>query len=178
MATFDIALPSGTRAVFPPRCVCCGKENPTGTTTLSVTGSGSGPSLAEVAVDAAIGSSSRAASNIRVTIQAPACPSCAKNLERRHFWKTVLLYAGALGGVVLLVVGLTTWHSFWLGGLGLTTGILGPVIWELKDPPAFTFTPAGAKITYEFRSESYASEFAGLNAVQHPSVVVSPPPLP
>lgn len=168
MATYDIPLPARTRPVFPPRCVCCGKEDPGGLATLSVTGADSGPGVGEVALDAVLGAASRSGSNKRVTVQVPACPACAKALQWRHFWKTVLLYAGALGGVVLFVISLALWHSGWIGGLLLAAGILGPVIWELRHPPAFTFTPAGGRTIYEFRSESYSRDFATLNPLPVP----------
>lgn len=163
MATHDIQLPFKTRPKFPARCVCCEQEHPQGVAKVSIVGAASSPSISEMALDAAVGSSSRAGSNRRVTVQVPACPECAKSLERRHVWKTVALYGGVLVGLVLCVLGVAALHSIWLGVAGLLAGIVGPVVWELLDPPAFTITPSGGSITYEFRSARYASEFAELN---------------
>jgi hypothetical protein len=163
MATHDIQLPFKTRPKFPARCVCCEQEHPQGVAKVSVVGATSSPSFSEMALDAAVGSSSRAGSNRRVTVQVPACPECVKSLERRHVWKTVALYAGVLVGLALCLLGVAALHSVWLGVTGLLAGIVGPVIWELRDPPAFTITPSGGSITYEFRSARYASEFAELN---------------
>lgn len=182
MPTHDITLSGNIRAVFPPRCVCCELENPSSTASISVTGSGTSPGMAETVLDAATGATTRH-SNLRVTVNPPACPQCAKSLQARHFWKTFWLYAGALGGVAVMAVILTFTGSVWLGMLGIAVGVLGPVIWELKDPPAFTITPANGKVTYEFRSEKCATEFAQRNlpgdtvaGAVAPAAV--PPPLP
>lgn len=162
MATHDVHLPSNRRPQFPDRCVSCERENPANSVSLSVTGAGTTPGFAEQALDAALGSNV-VSSNRRVTVEAPACVPCGNALLRRHRWKSFWLYAGALGGTLLLLLVLVQTGSVWLGFVPLALGILAPVIWELRWPPGFTFTPAGAQITYEFRSERVAREFAAKN---------------
>lgn len=174
MATFDVNLPSNTRPVFPPRCVGCELEHPGGTATLSVTGGGEAPGWTETVLDAATGSPTRR-SNTRVTVTPPACPKCARTLERRHFWKTFWLYLGALGGTAIGFFAMTfITPSVWILLLPIAIGVLTPVIYELKYPPAFTITPSGGVVTYEFRSEKCSQEFSQLNL--KPEIV--PPPLP
>jgi len=163
MPTHDITLPAKVRPVFPPRCVGCEVEHPHDIATISVTGSGSSPSIKEVAIDAALGGGSRSGSNRRVTVEVPACRACKGKLEWRHFWKTVALYGGALGGVAVGFVLMALTGSVTLLLLGIGVGVLGPVIWDLRSPPEFTMTPMGDRTTYEFRSELCAKEFAAAN---------------
>lgn len=162
MATFDHALPIGVRPLFPALCVGCELVNPGSEASITVTGGDEGPGLTESVIDAALGSATRRG-NVSRTIKVPACPKCKAELERQHFWKTVALYGGALGGVVLLVVCIAEWHSVWLGLVGLGVGVCGPVAWELMHPPAFTITIMGGTINYEFRSERCAKEFMAMN---------------
>jgi|CXWL01.1.fsa_nt_gi hypothetical protein len=169
MATHDVPLPSNRRPQFPDRCVSCEREHPGNTVRLSVTGAGTTPGAAESMLDLALGSTA-VSSNRRVTVEAPACVGCGNALLRRHRWKTFWLYTGALGGTLLLLLILAGGGSVWFGLAALAMGILAPVIWELRWPPGFTFTPAGAQITYEFRSERVAQEFAASNPVDSPKV--------
>jgi hypothetical protein len=165
MPTHDVTLPSKQRPKFPPRCVCCEREQAASTITLTVTGADEGPGFGEAALDAVLGSTSSRRGNRRFTVTVPACPKCGIALRRRHFWKTAFLYLGVLFGLILLLVALALWNSLAIGLVALFAGILAPVVWELIDPPGFTFTPAGGQITYEFRSQLCAQEFAQHNAV-------------
>jgi len=187
MGTHDVTLPSEKNAVFPPRCVGCELEHPTTEAEISVTGAHSGPGLGEAVVDAALGAASRGGSNIRVTLKVPACPACVRALERRHFWKTVALYGGALVGVAVGIVVMGLSGSTTLGVIVILSGVFLPVIWDLASPPGFTFTPMGAKMNYEFRSVLCAREFADANGISlesqapaeaPPIPQQTPPPLP
>lgn len=162
MSTHDLSLPSSRRVRFPDRCVGCDALSPGNSVSITVTGSAASPGLGEAALDAALGSTSRG-SNVRVTREVPACVPCGQELLRRHRWKDIWLYAGALGGTALLFFTLLATNSIWLALIPLGAGILGPVIYELRNPPAFTFTPSGKTITYEFRSKTCADEFAAAN---------------
>ena len=130
--------------------------------------------MGESLINGALGGGTSRNYNIRVTVEPPACPGCGSRLKWRHFWKTFWLYSGALGGALMFGRAMMWWQSAWLGGFLLILGIAGPVLWELKWPPAFTITPAGGQTTYEFRSGTYAREFAALNGVTVPP----PPPAP
>lgn len=163
MATHDVTLPGSTRALFPPRCVVCEREHPGHETEVTVTGADPGPVLTDAALQA-MGQQALQGTNLRFTVRVPACPGCARGLRWRHFLKAAALYGGALGGVVWLVLAIMWWDSKVLGILGLIVGIAEPVLWELFRPPPFTTTPAHGKVTYEFRSERCAREFADLNA--------------
>ncbi len=165
--THDVSLPVAQTPSFPDRCVSCEKPHPGDAAELSVTGAGSSPGFTESAINAALGSSMRG-SNITITLQVPACTRCAKALQSRHRWKTFWLYFGALGGVCLMFITLTYVESVWLGLIWIAIGVLGPVIWELRHPPGFTFTPMPSSVSYEFRSELCASEFRDLNGVPKP----------
>ncbi len=189
MATYDVSLLNNARPVFPPRCVCCELEHPGSTATITVTGAGEAPGWTESILDAATGSTPRR-SNTRVTVKPPACPQCAKNLERRHFWKTFWLYIGALGGVAVGFVAMTfITSSVWILLVPIAIGVLTPVIYEMKYPPAFTITPANGNVTYEFRSEKCYNEFTKLNLLPditsaalpvagEGTAPAAPPPLP
>ncbi len=165
MATYDIALPSNVRAQFPDRCVSCELPHPSSTAELAVTGSSGGPGVGEQIVDAAIGTPNRITSNFVVRVTVPSCPKCAGPLRRRHGWMTFWLYVGALGGVAIGCAFLMMTKSVWIMLAFVLAGVLIPVIYNLKNPPAFTFTPMGQMICYEFRSELCAKEFAEKNGI-------------
>jgi hypothetical protein len=157
MATHDVTLRSGAKPQFPDRCVGCELEHPGSAATVSVTGAGVRPSLLETALDAAPRSG-----NVRITVEVPACPKCARSLEIRHGWKTFWLYFSALGGVAVMIV-LAGLGFVWPGIILMLACIAAPVIWELRSPPAFTITPIGERVIYEFRSELCAKEFQEKN---------------
>lgn len=170
MATHDIQLRGKQRPQFPDLCVGCEKEHPQHTTEIVVTGS---QATLGWTLDTALLATGTAiqGTNMRVRVRVPACPACAAALDRRHFWKTILLYAsgltGAAAALAIIVLGarwgLSSGVTVFLGLLGLLAFICAPVIWELLDPPAFTITPSNGEVTYEFRSEKCANIFRALN---------------
>ncbi len=159
MPTHDIALPAARRPVFPRRCVVCDAADPGHLATVSVLGA-SAAGAAETTLLAKVA----AGGNARTRISVPACRPCARRLERRHLVKSFATYASGLGCAAIVAVSVFVWGSVWLGlALGLAA-LIAPVAWEMLDPPAFTITPRGDTVLYEFRSAACAREFAAANA--------------
>lgn len=175
MATFDIPLQGNRRPQFPDVCVGCDLEHPQHDAHISVLGSRSTLSWAIDATLLATGTVIQG-TNVSLKLAVPCCPTCAKQLERRHFWKTILTYvSGFLGAGAAVGVILAGTSRHWGSGLTVTLGLLAlllivsaPVIWEMVSPPAFTVTPLENQVTYEFRSEKCASIFRALNRPEGP----------
>ncbi len=179
MATHDIKLPSGQRPQFPDRCVGCERPQPGHLAKIAVTGSRSTLGwTTDAALLAATGETVQG-TNTRVKLAVPCCPGCARALERRHFWKTVMLYAsGILGAAACIAVILWASAHGFSSGMGAFFGIVVlltllalPVVYELKHPPAFTVTPLEGHVTYEFVSALCAEEFVRAN---DPAAVPAP----
>jgi hypothetical protein len=170
MPTHDITLPGSQRPEWPDRCVCCETPQPGHTARIAVTGSSSTFGWTTDTALLAAGQPVQG-TNRRVQITVPCCARCAPPLQRRHFWKTVALYAsGLLGAAVCLVVivwaiahGLSVGWGAFLGLLALLAFVAMPVAYEFKWPPAFTITPLEDRVTYEFVSAVCAEEFARAN---------------
>lgn len=183
MATHDIKLPGRQRPRFPGRCVSCERPRPGDFARIAVTGSQSALGwTTDAALLSATGSAVQG-TNVRVKLEVPACPGCARRLERRHFWKTVMLYAsGLLGAAALMAVilwangqGLSRGMGTFLGIVALLTIVAAPVVYELKHPPAFTVTPLDGQVTYEFASALCAEEFTHANTPESESESESGP---
>ena len=170
MATHDVRLPAHQRPQFPDRCVGCEKPAPGRQATIAVTGA---RSTLGWTLDTALLAAGQPVqgTNVRVKVAVPCCEACARPLERRHFWKTVALYASGLLGAAACI-GFIVWANGrgWSTNLSVVLamvillGVLAlPVIYELKYPPAFTITPLQETLTYEFRSALCAREFACAN---------------
>ena len=177
MATHDITLQGSRRPVWPDRCVCCEAPQPGGIARIAVTGSRSTLGwTTDTAILAATGSALQG-TNVRVKIEVPCCAKCGPALERRHFWKTVALYAsGILGAAACIGIivwsnshGMSSGVSTTLGIAALLAILAAPVVYELKRPPAFTITPLEGRVTYEFVSALCAEEFARTNEGDKPA---------
>jgi hypothetical protein len=175
MGTYDIVLPNDQRPQFPAICVGCEMENPRDLAKIAVTGSGgSGVSWTMDAATLAAGMGPIQGSNLRVKLQVPCCPKCARILERRHFWKSSLLYISGFGGAVAALAIIIKGKALhipgalvpYVGGAAAVVVVLLPVIWELKWPPGFTITPMAGGISYEFRSKKCAERFAQMNVAE------------
>ena len=170
MATHDITLPGSQRPAWPDLCVGCEMPQPGHKARISVTGSRSTHGWGMEAAMLATGATPRG-TNVNVKVHVPCCVKCAAALERRHFWKTVALYAsGILGAVACLAVilgtsgqGMSSGVSAALGIAVLLAVLAVPVIYEMKHPPAFTITPLEGRVTYEFVSAKCAEAFAKAN---------------
>ena len=171
MPTHDIKLPGNKRPQWPDRCVCCETEHPGHKAKIAVTGSRSTLGWTMEAADLAIGDTGIQGTNVRVKIEVPCCAKCAVALERRHLWKTVALYAsGILGAAACFGIivwgnahGLSSRLTTFLGVVALLALVVAPVVYELRNPPAFTITPLEGRVTYEFASALCAEEFARAN---------------
>lgn len=163
MPTHDIALPAARRPVFPRRCVVCDAADPGHLAAISVLGATSSPGLTAAAEATLLGRLS-AGGNGRTRLSVPACRPCARRLEGRHLVKSFATYASGLGCAAIVAVSVFVWNSVWLGvALGLAV-LIAPVAWEMIHPPAFTITPRGDTVLYEFRSAICAREFKAANA--------------
>ena len=101
--------------------------------------------------------------NVSQELLAPACATCARGIERRHWWKNVTLYGGALVGLAWFALALFAFGMLGIGLAGLALGIVGPVVWDLADPPRFSVFPNRGMIAYEFRAREPAQAFARAN---------------
>lgn len=171
MKTHDISLPGSRRPRWPDRCVCCEKEHPGHKAKIGVTGASSSLGWAKQGTLVSTAASLGGSGNIRVKLEVPCCESCAPALERRHCWRTVLLYVtGILGAAasvaVMMVCMIAGLHGALTGilSIGALLGTLAlPIAYDFLRPPPFTITPCSGRITYEFLSARCAEEFARAN---------------
>jgi hypothetical protein len=153
--SFDVSLPRTVKPVFPDRCPCGGGPTNGKAVRLSFVGYNRTPSLVDYALDI-----NTASNNSIDYATVPASEGCARRLRRYHFWIKVfkfgtwipLLAAAILLNAPTFVIVIAT-----LGGL------IGPVVWELFNPPAVGATPEEKSINWEFADRAYAEEFARLN---------------
>jgi hypothetical protein len=164
--THDIALSFFQNAKFPHRCVVCESPNPDTIAELKIVIANPPQSLAEDVVDVIL-DTSRIGSNGRITLKPEVCHQCKKGLKRYHFWKQIWQYLGPLSGVAIMGICLFKNLTI-LGFIALAAGIILPVAYELKYPPAISATGIGKNINYEFLSQLYSQEFAELNQTNIP----------
>jgi hypothetical protein len=153
--------------------MACAAPHPGGFASISCVGSQSAFGWKVEALDLVTSGTTPRASNVRVSLEVPACPKCAAALERRHFWKTVFLYVSGFGSVGVLVgviaigdqLGFPSGVNVTLGVAGLLATVAAPVIWEFRHPPGFTITPTGDRVIYEFALNECAEAFASQNNV-------------
>lgn len=153
--SFDVSLPRTVKPVFPDRCPCGGGPTNGKAVRLSFVGYNRTPSVVDYALDVNTGSN-----NSIDYATVPASEDCARRLRRYHFWIKVFKF-----GTWVPVMGLMLWlmpPTFVFIGAFLAS-LIGPVVWELFNPPAVGATPEEKSINWEFADKAYAEEFARLN---------------
>ena len=153
-----VRLTHDRKPVFPPQCPCCG-QSPTSTNTLRRAPAGP-----------------MGVFRGRLSVEVPCCRKYALRLRLRWTYWLVCLGVLFLALVVASLIsgfppdpagapmssplrGLAFWVTF-----GSVFVLL--FVWDLYHPAPFDFTHSNGTVEYEFRSSSYASEFARLNNVE------------
>jgi tetrahydromethanopterin S-methyltransferase subunit E len=160
--THDITLPYRKKPRFPHRCVVCDATNPDAIAELKIVIAIQHQGVAADIVDAIFSSSSKASDNVTITLNPCVCRQCQQSLEQYHFWKRIWQYLGPVLGVALFVLSIAI-NLTYIGIGALIAGIVLPVIYELVFPAAVSATGSGRNVSYEFRSQLCAQEFAQLN---------------
>ena len=96
----------------------------------------------------------------------PLLPPCKRRFRRFRLLRQVLLGLLVLAGALFVFD--WVWNSdspfrLWFGSFVVSLFGLPVVFWELFFPPSFDLMPYPSTVSYEFRDEEYAEEFAALN---------------
>lgn len=185
MATFDVSFRGTVPPQFPDFCVGCEREHPQHTARIAVLGA---RSTLGWAVDTSLLAAGQPiqGTNVSVQLEIPCCRACTPALARHHFWKKILVYASGLGAAAAMI-GLIVFGNArgWPQGLTVTLALLAclavvaaPVVWEYRNPPAFTVTPRDGDTIFEFRSAKCADIFRALNRAATPKTGSEPIPRP
>jgi hypothetical protein len=147
----DVRLSAFRDAVFPERCVACGREQPRDSVRICTWAVGWW-SLATMAPGA------------RFCVNAPACLECRNRLQRRRGLRPLAAF-GALGSALVfgLLDGFKGQVWAWLT-FAIAVGCMLPwFLTELLYPPPLDLAAHATSVDYRFQDEGYAKEFARLN---------------
>jgi hypothetical protein len=149
----DISLPRSHTPIFPDRCVACGFPQPdhfirVGTNTIGwwtialwIPGT-------------------------RYSVEIPACESCRRRMSRQRWVRMAVCGIFVVVGVAVaayLLGSLRGPLKRWLA-LGIALLCMVPwFAWELVFPRPVDLTAYSSTVTFEFRDEDYADDFASLN---------------
>lgn len=155
----DVTLPIDHRPEWPSRCVRCGQDEPTDVFRFRASRVGFDQLIT---LNFAIGS--------RPTIEAPACPDCAKALRRARRLRLFLIWPAyiILGIAVLYTLDKLGWiphgpYRKWIMTGIVLLAVFPFMIWEGSHPAIVGATARHKKLDYEFRDPEYAENFAELN---------------
>jgi hypothetical protein len=148
----DVRLPKAYPALFPDRCIACGRDHP--------------DALYRVRANASALTLAYWGLGSRLTVEAPVCERCRKRTRRRR-WALVVVYALLLSVGILLWLVLTHGSKgpgrTWIG-LGIILLCLLPgFVWEFFRPTALEITANPDTVDYQFRDPDYAIDFYLLN---------------
>jgi hypothetical protein len=151
----DVSLPKSWKAIFPNRCVACGRGYPGGSIRVGTFTIGWWTYL--------FWSYGR-----WFAVDVPACDGCRRRIVLQRWLRRVI----CLG---LIVVGVWI-ASSWLGplrGLAKRWAAMGIVLvglipwfaWEILFPRPIDLTARADTVDYEFRDADYANDFACMNMI-------------
>ena len=148
----DVNLPKSYTALFPNRCVICGKEAPGDTYSVTTRTIGSGTAVTTAGP--------------KFSVEAPACRGCRDRMRHR-VWRriaenVVFLLIGLGVGVRVIAGSHTAFANVILFVICLLC-LVPLVAWRMFHPLPFDITAFSDTVDYEFRDRAYAEEFAALN---------------
>jgi hypothetical protein len=155
----DIRLPRRAAAVFPDRCVACGKERPGDHIALTVRASG----LWDLFLPWIY------FTRKPVRCQAPACPPC----RDAAVWQRRVRFGALIIMIAVAIAFVRPWVKSWglsrgstrLLTLAISIVPLVPwILWLVVRPPPIDLTVHRDTVEYEFADAAYAKEFAQRNA--------------
>ena len=149
----EVKLPRSYQARFPDRCVVCGAASPGSTLRLKTSTSSWWCWLPWHCSD-------------KVSVAAPACAHCARHLRVQQFFDIALMFVVG-GGAVWLAwpyIGHFRRTGLKLSMLGIAVAADLPLfIWRAFHPYPISLSANSTSVSYEFRDETAAHEFAELN---------------
>ena len=152
---WGVPLPTGTVPAWPDKCVVCGQGNPGAHTRVIGRNNLKGRRVWAGWASATV----------------PCCPVCRGRLQGGRALRLMMtfLVAAVSGCIGIWVASLLGWKNAAMGltFLGfLCVGFFCQVMWEQLHPPEFDIEIGDYQITYWFRDERLAREFAAVNGFE------------
>lgn len=153
----DVTLPVDAEAVFPDRCVYCGREHPESTVRMSRHLG----RLRQLAMPWSRG--------VKAGGAVPACTGCDSIVQRewtRNRWIERFFNVPVAIAIGIIVIALNISHAKWVAVAIFLLTVLPFVIWRILHPLPFDLTIRRSGVAFEFQNEQFAREFADLNGAK------------